>query len=74
MTSPHKLVRQTAVQLGIQYGCTDSGCIFGHHGGMGTNGGCDCYLGEQNELRLKLRAMARIARGLAQLYIELEEA
>lgn len=23
-------------------GCTDHGCIFGHPGGMGTNGGCAC--------------------------------
>lgn len=23
-------------------GCTDGGCIFGHPGGMHTNGGCSC--------------------------------
>lgn len=23
-------------------GCTDGGCIFGHPGGMHTNGGCAC--------------------------------
>lgn len=23
-------------------GCTDGGCIFGHPGGMHTNGGCRC--------------------------------
>jgi len=24
------------------YGCSDHNCIFGHKGGMGTNGGCSC--------------------------------
>ena len=24
------------------YGCSDHGCIYGHPGGMGTNGGCRC--------------------------------
>ena len=24
------------------YGCSDHGCVFGHPGGMGTNGGCRC--------------------------------
>lgn len=23
-------------------GCTDHSCVFGHPGGMGTNGGCRC--------------------------------
>lgn len=23
------------------YGCTDGGCVFGHPGGMHTNGGCN---------------------------------
>lgn len=24
------------------FGCSDHGCVFGHPGGMGTNGGCRC--------------------------------
>ena len=24
------------------YGCSDHNCIYGHAGGMGTNGGCRC--------------------------------
>jgi len=24
------------------YGCSDGGCIFGHPGGLHTNGGCNC--------------------------------
>lgn len=23
-------------------GCSDHGCVWGHRGGMGTNGGCHC--------------------------------
>jgi hypothetical protein len=65
--------RKVADGLGIKYGCTDSGCIFGHHGGMGTNGGCECHVGERNDLRLKLLAMAKVARELAQRCIEHEE-
>lgn len=30
-------------------GCTDGGCVFGHPGGMHTNGGCHC-LDELREL------------------------
>lgn len=25
-----------------ELGCSDHGCIFGHPGGQGTNGGCRC--------------------------------
>lgn len=25
-------------------GCSDHGCVFGHPGGMGTNGGCHCLM------------------------------
>ncbi len=27
------------------YGCSDGGCVFGHPGGMHTNGGCICLVG-----------------------------
>jgi len=27
------------------YGCSDHNCIYGHKGGMGTNGGCSCEKG-----------------------------
>jgi hypothetical protein len=32
----------TKPELPTIKGCTDHGCIFGHPGGMGTNGGCAC--------------------------------
>lgn len=40
-------------------GCTDHGCLFGHPGGMGTNGGCECV----KELRptwLRLKVMKNV--------------
>lgn len=52
-------------------GCTDGGCIFGHPGGMHTNGGCACIKEiRPTELRLRfqrniqmLRAEIRRLRG-----------
>lgn len=40
-------------------GCTDGGCLFGHPGGMHTNGGCECA----SELRptwLRLKVMRNV--------------
>lgn len=49
-------------------GCSDGNCIFGHPGGMHTNGGCHCLPGlsvlsnwtpeERIELRNKIRKLA----------------
>jgi len=43
-------------------GCTDGGCIFGHPGGMHTNGGCRCLreirpAGERLRLTRNIRAL-----------------
>ena len=36
-------VRATVCELfGESIGCADGGCVFGHPGGMHTNGGCNC--------------------------------
>ena len=49
-------------------GCSDGGCIFGHPGGLHTNGGCHCVpslstfhtmtANERLELRNKIRKCA----------------
>ena len=49
-------------------GCSDGGCIFGHRGGMHTNGGCHCVpslstfhtmtADERIELRNKIKKLA----------------
>lgn len=61
--SASQIMRQVAERLHPGSGCTDGGCIFGSHGGMGTNGGCQC-LKERGEVMLrqlafKLRDVAR---------------
>jgi hypothetical protein len=62
----NKLVRQVAERLHPGVGCTDHGCVFGHPGGMGTNGGCEC-MKERNPILLKrtIMQMADVARCLA---------
>jgi len=49
-------------------GCSDGGCIFGHPGGLHTNGGCHCVpslsalrnmtTDERIELRNKIKKLA----------------
>lgn len=57
-----QIMRETAVRLfGQKIGCTDGGCVFGHPGGMHTNGGCAC---------IKSSAFI-VAQRLAQLALEL---
>ena len=43
---------------GVQ-GCTDGGCIFGHPGGMHTNGGCHC-LRDVRPTTQRLRLMRNV--------------
>ena len=60
--NPRILLRLKAVRLfGDGIGCTDGGCVFGHAGGMHTNGGCAC---------IKSSAFV-VAQRLAQLALEL---
>lgn len=41
--SASKLVRAEAERLfGPEVGCLDGSCLYGHPGGMQTNGGCQC--------------------------------
>ncbi len=43
MTAPGPLTLEDLERLARkQTGCTDGGCVFGHPGGMHTNGGCKC--------------------------------
>ncbi len=36
------------------YGCSDSGCIFGHPGGMATSGGCKCLWFDRNDVDARM--------------------
>lgn len=51
-------------------GCSDHGCIWGHRGGMGTNGGCGCL---KDLMRLPLEVRHRLQRNIKAMQRELEE-
>jgi len=61
-------VREVAVRLfGSEVGCGDGGCVFGHPGGMHTNGGCSCI----PKHRDGVHEAARVARMLSMIAHEL---
>lgn len=47
------------------YGCGDGGCVFGHPGGMHTNGGCRCL--DRRELAHDMEALLRVRTGISAL-------
>lgn len=63
-------------------GCTDHGCVFGHPGGMGTNGGCHCLeicptaerLRVERNVRLLIRAIQDLRNELTAARLERDEA
>lgn len=69
--SVRKLKRRVAKMVGdgLDFGCSDSGCIFGHEGGMGTNAGCYCLKGDKHDLRINLLRMSRVANALAEALV-----
>lgn len=49
--------------MSVQISCGDGGCVFGHPGGMHTNGGCKCLMGIMpHDRRLSLRDRIRALR------------
>jgi len=64
-------------------GCSDGGCIFGHRGGMHTNGGCHCVpslstfhtmtANERLELRNKIKKLAAQNKVLREEMCRLEQ-
>lgn len=52
--------------FGDDVGCHDGGCVYGHPGGMHTNGGCRCLDDvDPNGLRLHARRLSFLAQHLA---------
>lgn len=47
----------------VYHGCGDGGCIFGHPGGMHTNGGCKC-MREMMSANRDIHEMHRIVNGI----------
>jgi hypothetical protein len=59
-------LRDHAKSLGLDVGCSDSGCIWGSPGGMCTNGGCRCLDPRDDKTSsLEARRFARVAQHLA---------
>lgn len=73
MESPRRLVAQLTRQIfpnpssDFAGPCFDGACVFGHDGGMTTNGGCGCIKGDKVELRRNIQRLATVARELARL-------
>jgi hypothetical protein len=42
-TSKQRVRRAAVALFGDDVGCSDGHCVFGHPGGMHTNGGCKCW-------------------------------
>ena len=70
MMTAKQIVRLVANRVHGDVGCSDGGCIFGHPGGMHTNGGCRCL--EETDpvlLRRSLRRLAAVANTFASVGI-----
>jgi hypothetical protein len=65
-----KLIFKITRELFPNTGCHDASCVFGHAGGMATNGGCECIKGEKVELRRTLQKLSLVARELASRMLE----
>ena len=70
MKSAKQITRQVAERLYPGAGCSDHGCVYGHSGGMGTNGGCACIKEEVVKIRGHLLRLSAIARTLATMVEE----
>ena len=63
-------------ELGDDYGCGDGSCVFGHRGGMHTNGGCRCLYIPPHTANPAVQ-MRRVEKGIRQMradYAALESA
>jgi hypothetical protein len=60
-------LRDHAKSLGLDVGCSDSGCIWGKPGGLYTNGGCRCDGSAMGYFTSgpEMRKLARVAQHLA---------
>lgn len=68
MTTAKQIVRRVADRRHHGLGCSDAGCVFGHRGGMATNGGCECLKEREPViLRRTILAIADVARVLASM-------
>lgn len=68
MTTAKQIVRRVAHRRHPGLGCSDGNCVFGHSGGMATNGGCVCLKEREPViLRRTILALSDVARVLASM-------
>lgn len=61
-----KIVRRVAERLQADAGCSDHNCVYGHAGGMGTNGGCQCLKDRNPAVLMRhIMQLSRVAHTLA---------
>ena len=70
MKQAKQIVSQVTYRLFGEGGCGDGGCVFGHPGGMQTNGGCQCLKDDTVMLRRHLMRLSQVARTLATMVEE----
>lgn len=64
--TPKQRIHALSVEMFGEGSCLDGGCIFGHPGGMQTNGGCQhTKERDHNVLRRMMQRLAAISRRLA---------
>lgn len=69
MMTPKQLLRQAVDEQWSGVGCYDAGCVFGHPGGMQTNGGCSC-LKDVDARAVYLRVLRAAALELARRVLD----
>ena len=57
-SSQREVCEWTEAVFGIPLNCSDGGCVFGHPGGMHTNGGCQHIKSDRVTTILRLRHLA----------------
>ena len=68
------MIRAIVKEKYPEMGCTNGNCIFGHHGGMCTNGMCHCAdTTDRGEAKKIARVLNYVAHALAGRVIEAEK-
>lgn len=66
MDERKRVYEVTVALFGPEIPCSDGGCVFGHPGGMHTNGGCQhLKIDHKYENRRIIQMLAAVARHLA---------
>lgn len=68
-------IRRRLAEISTSLGfepCSDGACVFGHRGGMQTNGGCHCLSRVEDRSGINARRIAAVAHRAVKLLIDEE--